>query len=64
LESPGPMRWWRREVIMYFSYTLRKHDLMLFTCFSVHEPLILLYLVTKYSAVLYPKMDWLHIMLM
>jgi hypothetical protein len=35
---PGPMRWWRREIIMYFSYTSRKPDLMLYTCFSVHEP--------------------------
>jgi hypothetical protein len=51
---PGPLRWWRREVIMYFSYTLRKPDLMLCT-WAMIMPLLLLYLVTKYCAVLYPK---------
>jgi hypothetical protein len=38
VELSGPMRWWRREVIMYFLYTSRKPDLMLCTCFCVNEP--------------------------
>jgi hypothetical protein len=37
-ELPWPIRWWRKEVIIYFSYILRKSDVMLFTFFSVHEP--------------------------
>jgi hypothetical protein len=66
-DLPGPMRWWRREVIMYFSYILRKSDLMLFTCFSVHEPWFChyFYFIWLLSTVLFSieKTDCLHIML-